>query len=205
MKFLDLKNKLKELPLFSLNDIKNIDPNFHRRRLNEWQDKGYIQKIIRGYYLFSDIKVDEEILFKIANQIYYPSYVSLETALSYYHLIPESVYTMTSVSTRRTYHFKTALGEFSFQSISPRLFFGYHLMKEKQYHVKIASMEKALLDYFYLHSDLETSQDFASLRINQEVLIDQVSEVKLYKYLEKFKQNRLSKRMNDFWSYMKNA
>src|SRR6056297_155874 len=188
MKFLELKNELKEFPIFSLNDIKNIDPAFHRRRLNEWQDKGYIKKIIRGYYLFSDIVVDEEILFKISNQIYYPSYVSLESALSYYNLIPESVYGITAISTRKTYHFNTPLGEFVFRSISPPLFFGYHLIKNKKYHVKIASIEKALLDYFYLHPDLQTIQDFASLRINREALIEQANENKLVEYLEKFNQ-----------------
>lgn len=205
MKFLELKNELKDFPIFSLNDIKNIEPDFHRRRLNEWQDKGYIKKIIRGYYLFSDIVVDEEILFKISNQIYYPSYVSLESALSYYHVIPESVYEITAVSTRKTYHFETSFGEFSFRSITPQLFFGYHLIKNKKYHVKIASIEKALLDYFYLHPNLQTASDFDSLRINQEVLIEQVNEKKMNEYLKNYNQKRLTKRINDFWRHIKNA
>jgi predicted transcriptional regulator of viral defense system len=205
MKFLDLKNDLKDFPIFSLNDIKNIDPAFHRRRLNEWQDKGYIKKIIRGYYLFTDTDIDEEILFKIANQIYYPSYISLESALSYYNLILESVYEITSISTHKTDHFKTSLGEFSFRSIKPALFFGYHLIKDKRYYIKIAGIEKTLLDYFYLHPDLEKEHDFDSLRIDQGMLIEQVDENKLHEYLEKFKQKRLTKRINDFWRYMKNA
>jgi predicted transcriptional regulator of viral defense system len=205
MKFLELKNELKEFPIFSLNDIKNIDPAFHRRRLNEWQDKGYIKKIIRGYYLFSDIGVDEEILFKISNQIYYPSYVSLESAFSYYNLIPETVYGITAISTQKTYHFNTTLGEFSFRSIKPQLFFGYRLIKNKNYFVKIASIEKALLDYFYLHPNLQTASDFDSLRINQEVLIEQVNEKKLNEHLGKYNQKRLSKRINDFWRHLKNA
>lgn len=205
MKFLELKNELKEFPIFSLNDIKNIDPAFHRRRLNEWQDKGYIKKIIRGYYLFSDIGVDEEILFKISNQIYYPSYVSLQSALSYYNLIPETIYGITAISTQKTYHFNTTLGEFSFRSIKPQLFFGYRLIKNKNYFVKIASIEKALLDYFYLHPNLQTASDFDSLRINQEVLIEQVNEKKLNEHLGKYNQKRLSKRINDFWRHLKNA
>ena len=82
MKFLELKNELNDFPIFSLNEIRIIDPNFHRRRLNEWQDKGYIKKVIRGYYIFSGLQLSEEILFKIANRIYLPSYVSLESALS---------------------------------------------------------------------------------------------------------------------------
>ena len=205
MKFLDLKNELKDFPIFSLNDIKNIDPAFHRRRLNEWQDKGYIKKIIRGYYLFTDIDIDEEVLFKIANQIYYPSYISLESALSYYHLIPESVYEITSISTHKTNHFKTSLGEFSFRSIKPALFFGYHLIKDKRYYIKLASIEKTILDYFYLHPDLEKEHDFESLRINRSILIEQVNEKKLFEYLKKFNQKRLTNRINCFWSHMKNA
>ncbi len=52
MKFLELKNELKDFTIFSLNDIKNIEPDFHRRRLNEWQDKGYIKKIIEAIICF---------------------------------------------------------------------------------------------------------------------------------------------------------
>lgn len=205
MKFLELKNELKEFPVFSLNDIKNIDPVFHRRRLNEWQDKGYIKKIIRGFYLFSDIVFDEEILFKISNQIYYPSYISLESALSYYHLVPESIYGITAISTRKTYRFNTSFGEFSFRSIKPQLFFGYELKKNKRYHVKVASIEKALLDYFYLHPELNTVRDFDSLRINREILAEQADRNKMYEYLEKINQKRLTKSINHLWRYITNA
>ena len=205
MKFLELKNELKDFPIFSLNEIKIIDPNFHRRRLNEWQDKGYINKVIRGYYIFSDLQLSEEILFKIANRIYLPSYVSLESALSYYHLIPESVYGVTSVSTRRTYHFKTSIGEFIFRSVKPQLFFGYYLMSHKDQYLKMASIEKSLLDYFYLHPDIETKQDFDSLRINKEMFFEKMDEGKLMNFLERVNQKKLTRRINTFWSYMKNA
>ena len=205
MKFLELKNELNDFLIFSLNEIRVIDPNFHRRRLNEWQDKGYIKKVIRGYYIFSDLQLSEEILFKIANRIYLPSYVSLESALSYYHLIPESVYGITSISTRRTYHFKTSIGEFTYRSVKPQLFFGYYLMGYKEQHLKMASIEKALLDYFYLHPDIETEQDFDSLRINKEMLFEQMDEKKLMGFLGRFNQKKLTGRINHFWSYIKNA
>ena len=95
MQYIELKNGLKDFTVFSVSEIRKIDPHFHRRRLNEWQDKGYIKKIIRGYYIFSDLKLSEEVLFEMANRIYAPSYVSFEMAISYYHLIPESVYGIT--------------------------------------------------------------------------------------------------------------
>lgn len=205
MKFLELKNKLKDFTIFSLNEIRNIEPDFHRRRLNEWQDKGHIKKVIRGYYIFSDLELSEEILFKIANRIYSPSYISLESALSYYHLIPESVYGVTSISTRKTYRFATSIGEFIYRTLKPSLFFGYELIKFHEKYLKMACMEKALLDYFYLHPDIETEQDFDSLRINQEMFFNQISQPKLMNFLEKFNQKKLTGRMNRFWSYMKNA
>ena len=205
MKFLELKNELKDFSIFSLNEIRNIDSNFYRSRLNEWQDKDYIKKVIRGYYIFSDLQLSEEILFKIANRIYLPSYVSLESALSYYHLIPESVYGITSISTRRTYHFKTTIGEFIFRTVKPQIFFGYYLMNYKEQYLKMASIEKALLDYFYLHPDIETEQDFDSLRINREMFFEQMDEKKLMSFLGRFNQKKLTRRINTFWSYMKNA
>lgn len=205
MKFLELKRELKDFTIFSLNEIRNIEPGFHRRRLNEWQDKGYIKKVVRGYYIFSDLQLSEEILFKIANRIYLPSYVSLESALSYYHLIPESVYGITSISTRKTYHFVTSIGEFIYRTLKPPLFFGYDLIKFQEKYLKMASMEKALLDYFYLHSDIETEQDFDSLRINKEMFFEQMDEKKLMTFLEKFNQKKLTGRINRFWSYIKNA
>jgi len=205
MKFLELKSELKDFTIFSLNEIRNIEPDFYRPRLNEWQDKGYIKKVIRGYYIFSDLKLSEEVLFKIANRIYLPSYISLESALSYYHLIPESVYGITSISTRKTYHFPTSIGEFIYRTLKPPLFFGYDLIKFQEKYLKMASTEKALLDYFYLHPDIETEQDFESLRINKEMFFEQMDEKKLMSFLGKFNQKKLTGRINRFWSYIKNA
>lgn len=73
MKYLDLIHYFKNCPFFSITDIKKIDNSFHRRRLNEWQEKWYIKKVIKGYYIFSDSKLDENIIFNIANRIYSPS------------------------------------------------------------------------------------------------------------------------------------
>lgn len=205
MRYVELRESLKEFTVFSLSDIVRIDRNFHRRRLNEWQNKGYIEKIIKGYYIFSDLELNENILFKIANKIYSPSYISLEMALSFYHLIPESVYSITSVSTRRTYRFTTTIAEFSYRSIKPDLFVGYNLVSYNNKHFKIATIEKAVLDYFYLHPDVKTKSDFLSLRMNKDVFFKEVDEEKQYVLLEKFAQKTLRKRVLTFWEFMKNA
>lgn len=202
MQYIELKENLKDFTVFSLSDIKAIDSYFHRRRLNEWQVKGYIKKITRGYYIFSDLKLDEKIIFEIANKIYSPSYVSFETALAYYGLIPESVYGITSASTRRTYVFKTSLAEFFYRTIKPRLFFGYNLIEHNDKYFKIASPEKAVLDYFYINSGIKDTNDFESLRINKAVFLKLVSMAKIHSFLKKFKQKALKKRIAAFLEFI---
>ena len=110
MQYIDLKTELKDFIVFSINGIEKIDPSFHNQRLSEWQKKGYIKKIRQGYYVFSDLQIDEKTLFLIANKIYAPSYVSLEMSLSWHNLIPEAVYGITCVTSRKTANFQTPVG-----------------------------------------------------------------------------------------------
>ncbi|MEJ2055107.1 MAG: hypothetical protein P8X42_14395 [Calditrichaceae bacterium] len=202
MKYLVLREALKSFTLFSIREIRKVDKNFHRRRLNDWQDKGYIKKIIRGYYIFSDLELNENTLFEIANKILGPSYVSLEMALSYYRLIPESVHVVTSVASRKTYKYETPVGVFTFRKIKPALFFGYDLNDYGDKYFKIAAIEKAILDYFYLNPHIS---EFDALRINVASFWDQINEEKFFTYLDKFAQKRLSRTVNRFWRFMKNA
>lgn len=205
MQYLELRGALKNFTVFSLADIKRIDSYFDKRRLSEWQDKGYIKKVIRGYYIFSDLQLNENVLFEVANRIYSPSYISCEMALSYYHLIPESVYGITSVSTRRTYNFTTPIAEFAYRTVKPGFFFGYNLIRYDNKCFRMASIEKAILDYFYLHSKIKTREDFASLRINRDMFFKQIDEEKLYKFLVRSAQKRLTKRIKSFLEFIKNV
>lgn len=205
MRYLDLRQGLKDFPAFALADIRRIDNRFYRARLNEWQKKGYITKLIKGYYLFKDAKLDENTLFAVANKIYKPSYISFEMALSYYHLIPESVYGIASATTRKTYTFKTPVAEFSYRTLKPPLFFGYQLVELSGTVFKIATIEKAVLDYFYVNPGIKTEKDFPDIRFNAETFLEKVDENRLNQFLNKFAQNALSKRISKLTKFIKNA
>jgi len=110
MQYIELKEQLKNFKIFNLNDIRKIEEDFDLRRLNEWQKKNYIKKIRQGFYIFSDLEINEQALFIIANRIHEPSYISLEMALSFYGLIPEAVYGITSVTSQKTRTIKTPVG-----------------------------------------------------------------------------------------------
>lgn len=203
MKYQELKEQLKDFVVFSLNDIRKIEPDFYRRRLNEWQIKGYIKKLRRGYYMFSDIPLDEKTLSLIANKLYCPSYVSFEMALSYYGLIPEGVYSITSASSKKTTRFKTPIAEFSYHSIKPALMFGYRLENQNGQKYKIAEMEKALLDYLYLNPHVAGKADFYEWRFNGKEFLANADMLKLNKYAEAFRNKRLMIRLKKIIGFMK--
>ncbi len=202
MQFSKLKTLLKDFLVFSTRDIEKIDPKFHSQRLSEWQEKGYIKKLTKEYYIFSDLEINEPALFLIANKIYSPSYVSLEMALSYYNLIPEAVYGITSAGSRKTKNFKTELGEFIYRSIKPALMFGCKLIEYKNHHFKIAEIEKALLDYFYINPRFRADKDFFELRFNADEFKAQANSKILKKYLDAFKSKGLEKRIKNFLKFI---
>lgn len=205
MRFLEFRQALQNFTIFSLADIHSVDPEFHRRRLNNWQEKGYIRKVIRGYYIFTDVELDEFALFILANKIYDPSYISFESALSFYHLIPESVYGITSASTLVTRAFKTPMANFKYHSLKPGLFFGYELISHNGKHGKIACREKAILDYFYINPEMKSSDDFAKLRFNAELFLKEGDRDKLRVLAERMSQKQLLRRINNFMEYLQHA
>ena len=205
MRYNEFREAFKSYTVISVNEIRKVDSGFNLRRLVEWQGKGYIKKIIRGYYIFADLKLDENVLFEIANRIYSPSYISLEMALSYYHMIPESVYGLTSATSRKTMVFETEVGDFIYHTVRPRLLFGYKLVNYSGKKFKIAEPEKALLDYFYLNTSIQSKDDFAGIRIGKDQYFAQVDETRLVAYLNEFQQTSLAKRVRNFMRYMKNA
>ena len=115
--------------------------------------------------------MDEMYLFMVANKIYEPSYVSLESALAYYEVIPETVLGVTSVSSRKTKQYESTWGVFSYRSVKPQYMIGYQVIENSPGNkFKIASLEKALLDYLYLNSDIQSIADFEGLRWNRTQL-----------------------------------
>ena len=205
MRYQELYSNFRQTPVFSLNDIRNIDHNFYRPRLNEWQEKGYIRKIIRGYYSFPENMQSESSLFEIANRIYSPSYVSCETALAYYGLIPEGVYQMTSVTTLKSYLFRTAAGSFRYRSIDPRLFFGYEPVRKNGDIFKIALPEKAVLDLLHYNAGLKDVEALAGMRLNTVKLKELITGAKFNTFVKRAVDGMLVKRVAALKEYIKHA
>jgi len=203
MRFRDFEAQGKDLPIFNLNDVRKIAPGFHRQQLSTWHKLGMIKHFAGGYYLLPDTPVDETLLFMAANKLYEPSYVSLESALAYYQVIPETVLGMTSITSRKTKTYESTWGLFSYRSVKPLYMFGYRVVEfNRTRKFKMAVLEKAVLDYLYLNSNIHSSLDFEALRWNQSQLQQLKESEVLLKYLKLFNKKVLQNRVRLLMEYL---
>ncbi|MCL9769701.1 hypothetical protein NAT47_04660 [Flavobacterium sp. HXWNR69] len=111
----------------------------------------------------------------IANHLYGPSYVSLESALSYHNLIPERVYRVRSVTMKRFKMYDTPLGVFEYRTVSPEYFSIGIQQQVTQDNTAflIASPEKALCDLIVLSSGLRLQSSKAvKIYLEENLRID---------------------------------
>ncbi len=135
--------------------------------------KGDIIRIRRGLYVLSKRHQRNGIdLFELAQTIYGPSYISLESALSYHGWIPEGVQTTTSVSQNRSREFRTPLGVFSYSRMPKFNYIGAERISSGRSLFLMADPAKALVDMvFVLKKDWKgASPLLSSLRIESEDL-----------------------------------
>jgi predicted transcriptional regulator of viral defense system len=106
-----------------------------------------LSRLKRGLYaLKTNPPSDNE----IANALYRPSYISFDYALSYYGIIPEVVYQISSATTKPTRLFTTDTLAFGYYTIKTQAYTGYMLRQDGERRFLIAEPEKALVDYLYI-------------------------------------------------------
>jgi len=134
---------------------------------------GEIIHIRRGLYcLGSKYRKRPVSLYCLAQRIYGPSYISLESALSRHRWIPEAVHTITSVSVNKSREFETPLGVFSYTRVPQKVFYeSVERLSDDAGNISLmASPVKSLVDYVYVHkkewSGIEPAIE--SLRIDHE-------------------------------------
>ena len=146
----------------------NYDPNIFKR----WADEGRVEKLRNGLYLNKDFNLKGNLdYFIVARDLYEPSYVSMTSALRYYNFIPETVYEITSISTRKTKTFDNELGRFRYQSIKPSLFWGYKTVAWHGGYYNMATPEKALLDLAYLEPNFSDRGWLEEMRFDYDELL----------------------------------
>lgn len=122
-------------------------------------DEGSLVRIKRGLYCLSPKISGHDLDSRVvANALYGPSYVSFETALSMYGLIPERVTATMSACVKRAKRFATSLGAFSYRTVPSDWFsIGVRTMDSGEGGFLVASPEKALGDLLLSRSNLRIS------------------------------------------------
>lgn len=118
-------------------------------KINELVKQHILQPVKRGVYVTgARLNVNRPEPFLLANHLLGPSYVSFESALSYWGLIPEKVHEVSSATTQDTKTYDTTVGRFSYAHLPlPYYSFGIQQLElTKKQRVLIATPEKALCD-----------------------------------------------------------
>lgn len=186
--------------VFSCDDLTLLCPDEAKGTLKKmvyrWHKKGWIISLKKGLYELvypKDFNVPD---MYAANKVYSPSYVSLETALSNYSIIPEVSMAVTSITTKTTRKFKNKHGLFIYRSVKPSAFTGYYVEKHGNFDILIAEPEKALIDYLYFKAYRNKSFNPKEERLDKEAILG-LKRRKLNKYAYLYNLN-----LKEFYAYL---
>lgn len=189
MQFQPFYKTIKEIrPIFTLDDLRVIfsEHPVSSRQLNRWKNSGFLLKLKNGVYLLEDYK-NLVHPFLVANLLYQPSYVSLESALYEYGFIPDVTQTITSVSVKKTWFTDALDNRFDYKKIKRECFIGYGAKKYLNFETLMAEPEKAIVDFFYFNkSRLNKAGQINELRFNYDNLKQKVDKEKLRHYAALF-------------------
>ena len=139
----------KNISLLDVNTAQKIfsfqNDNSLYKFLQRLERADILKRIVKGKYLFSLKEIND---YELANLLLTPSYISLESALSFYGILAQFPYTITSVTPLKTKKIIYNEKEFEFAHLKKEYFFGY----VKKDNFLIAQPEKALLDELYFIS-----------------------------------------------------
>ncbi len=176
MKYQDLLEIVGKEPVFETGLLLagEVNPNSVRSQLSRFVASGRLMQLRRGLYaVASPWQKVRPHPFMAANHIVRASYVSLQSALSFYGLIPEHVPVVTSVTTLRPWHWENALGAFDYRHINTDFFYGYRAVDLGEGQTAmIAAPEKALLDLIHLQPGADGAAYLSELRLENMELLD---------------------------------
>jgi len=169
MDFAELVRIVGEEPCFETGLLLagDVDVRDVQRQLSRWTAAGRIHQLRRGVYVlvapFQKIKAHP---FVLANCMGRGAYVSCQSALAHYDLIPEYVPVVVSVAAARPNHWDTAVGSFDYRHVKRDLLWGYRLLElGGGQQAFVATPEKALLDLIYLQPGADDPDYLRELRL----------------------------------------
>ncbi len=176
MKYEELLHIARQSPIIrtGLLLVGDVDPSYLRLQLSRWVSEGKLIKLRRSVYTLAVPYRNYPLHpFVVANAIESVSYVSCQSALAWYDLIPEQVVSVTSVTSGRTGKRINSLGAFIYRHVRPDFMFGFRSVEvSNSENALLASPEKALLDLIYLEPRSDSPSYLRQLRLQNTEIID---------------------------------
>jgi predicted transcriptional regulator of viral defense system len=156
--------------LFTTTDLRKLfdveQDNTLYKQIERLTKAGVLRRAMKGFYFLASGRPPD---FEMANALYRPSYVSLDSALNYYGILIQSPRQIVSVSPRMTKRLRAAQREFAYLHLDQKYFTGYHRVEN----FLIATPEKALIDALFF-----AAIGRGSLSV-EELVLDSVDRKKL--------------------------
>lgn len=162
-------------------DIKTCYGNLSspEKKIQAMEQSGCLIRLKRNMYIVSNELSGKNVDARLcANHLYGPSYVSLQWAMRYYGMIPERVFLMTSVTTKRSRLYSTPIGGFMYMQVPVDYFaVGVESADENGVSFLMASPEKALCDTilydnFVPHKSVKSLRQYLEedMRLDMDIL-----------------------------------
>lgn len=196
--FVVKKLKEKKLILFTPLEFKRlfgVSDYASQKFIKVYTKKRILIKIRNGLYMLDDRPAN---YYLIANRLYEPSYISFDAALSFYGIIPETIYTVTSATPKISREFEADNIRFTYHKIKKEVYCGYKPIKYLDSTILIAEPEKALADYLYFLILKRRNLHYDRLNLKK------IKKPELLRYIKLFNKPKMNKLIKKIYAESRN-
>lgn len=193
MIYKDFIKKVRDISYFKPDHLAGaVNIRTLKNQLACWQRQGKVHKLKNGVYTLNDDERRAPLTpFVISNILYPPSYISMESALAFWGLIPERVTQVIALTPRKTALFKNFYGAFHYRNIKKDLFFGFVSVKDEAgLPVLVAVSEKAILDKIYFDPSFRPDEEYFSENLRLQNY-ESLSKKRIQKFSKQFASKKV--------------
>ncbi len=154
-----------------LSNFFDEDRRYTRIRINKLVKQGWLKRVKKGVFVISDLSSRGSLSIShkaIVNLLVQEAYISFETALQHHGLYDQLLTSINSVSLKQYKSTTIDNTIFNFIKTQQRYFYGWEIEDVDGQSVKIAHIEKALIDLIQFHRS----------RYSTDLVLEKLSEFK---------------------------
>lgn len=164
--------------------------------LYRWMKSNQIIQLKKGVYMtrrFYELHKAETDFSPAISTILIPqSYCSLEFVLQRYGILTETTYPISAITIKQPRVIENKIGAFTYRHIKKDLYYGFTISEYFGIPFALATVSKALFDYFYFRTRNSTEDIAEDLRLNLEEFTE-TSRAEFAEFIEMSKSRKMSR------------